>query len=269
MPNNVNETVDYKKWGPSQPKAVFLLVHGLGAHAVRWEAAGDFFANKGIRSYAVELKNLNQPENVLHRSENFRSYYSKIIALHDLIVKENPSKKIFLVGESLGGLVSFFLTAASPGLFAGLICISPAFVNRYKLPFPDTIRVLAGLLYDPYGQFKLPFDPSMCTHDADYREEIEQDRLEYRSISLRLIPDILLSQARAKSLKNKITEPVLFLLAGEDKLVDPQVSRSIFNSLKVKDKTLIEFPGMYHSLSIETGRETVFEEILKWAENRI
>ena len=256
MLNDANETVDYKKWGPSVPRGVLLLVHGLGAHAGRWEAMGSFFANKGIASYAVEFRDLNQP-------------YNKIIDLYNLIVQENPSKNIFLVGESMGSIISLLLLSDSPGLFSGLVCISPAFVSRYRPGLSDSLKILAAIFFNPEKKFNLPFNSSMCTRDVEYIKRLDKDPREYRSISAKRILDILLAQARAKHVKNKIAEPVLFLLAGDDKLVDPQAARQIFNSLTVKDKTLIEFPGMYHSLSIETGKETVFEEISKWVEKRI
>ena len=258
----MDEVIDYKRWGPSEPKAVFLLVHGLGAHTGRWEAVGDFFADNGIASYAVEL-------NSMKNEETFRSYYNKILKLYNIIVKENPAKKIFLVGESMGALISFLLAAGSPGLFSGLVCISPAFVNRYKPGILDRIRMLTALFLNPKKVFKIPFDSSMCTRDIEYRKTMDQDPREYRAISSKLILDILLAQVRAKTVRNKITVPVLFLLAGEDKLVDPQAAKSIFDSLEVKDKALVEFPGMYHSLSIEMGKEEVFGEMLKWVNKRI
>lgn len=254
--------VDYKRCGPSFPAAVFLLVHGLGAHAGRWEAAGAFLADNGIASYAVELRDTKN-------AETFRGYYDKILKLYNIAAKENPSKKIFLVGESMGALISFLLAANSPGLFSGLICISPAFVNRYSPGAWDSIKMLTAFFINPNKGFKLPFDSSMCTRDIEYRKKMDQDPREYRVVSLKLIFDILLAQARAKTVRNKITTPVLFLLAGEDKLVDPNASRSIFNSLVVKDKTLVEFPGMYHALSIELGKEEVFREIVTWARKRI
>ncbi len=258
----MNETIDYKRRGPSEPKAVFLLVHGLGAHPGRWEATSDFFADNGIASYAIELKSIKN-------GENFHGYYNKILKLYNIAVKENSSKKIFLAGESMGALISFLLAALSPGLFSGLICISPAFVNRYRPGAWDSIRMLTAIFLSPKKEFKLPFDSSMCTRDPEYRKKMDQDPREYRAVSSKLIFDLLLAQARAKTVSNKITIPVLFLLAGEDKLVDPQAANSIFNSLTIKDKTLVEFPGMYHSLSIEMGKEAVFAEMLKWVEKRI
>jgi alpha-beta hydrolase superfamily lysophospholipase len=45
----------YKRWGPDNAKAVFLLVYGLGAHSGRWEDLANFFSERGYVSYAIEL----------------------------------------------------------------------------------------------------------------------------------------------------------------------------------------------------------------------
>jgi alpha-beta hydrolase superfamily lysophospholipase len=62
--------------------------------------------------------------------------------------------------------------------------------------------------------------------------------------------------------------PSLFLVAGDDRIVDCRATRRIFGRLDSRDKKLVEFPGMFHALSIDTGREAVFEEIARWAGER-
>jgi len=39
--------------GLTSPKAVFLLVHGLGAHSARWDFMARDFAGRGYTSYAL------------------------------------------------------------------------------------------------------------------------------------------------------------------------------------------------------------------------
>ena len=116
-------------------------------------------------------------------------------------------KKIFLLGESMGGLISFLIAADSPGLFNGLICISPAFVNRYKLGALECIKMLTQLFYNPKKGFKLPLDSSMCTRDVEYIKKLDQDPREYRRTSAKLISDILLAQVRAKMIARAGARP--------------------------------------------------------------
>ena len=257
--------VAYRYWTHQAPRAVFLLVHGLGAHAGRWDAAGNFFLKSGISSYAVELKDKGQPP-----SAGLRDYCGKIIRLREIALKkESGALPVFLIGESLGAVMSFLLCVDNPGFFDGLICISPAFTSRYKLPLLDSIKILASLVYNPKKEFPLPFDSSMCTRDADFRVRLDSDPFEYRSAPSRMIFQILMAQTRSRRSIGKLTTPALFLIAGSDLLTDPQSTRDMFNRLTVKDKEIVEFPDMYHSLSIDTGKESVFESILKWAVKRI
>ncbi|MDD5429018.1 MAG: alpha/beta fold hydrolase [Candidatus Omnitrophica bacterium] len=258
MLNSAENNIGYRQWGLSSPKCVFLLVHGLGAHAGRWEALGDFFLNNGISSYAIELGDFTR-----------KGSAEKIAALYDIILKNDPSKKIFIIGESMGAVVSFLLAADRPELFAGIVCLSPAFASRYRPALSDAFGIFAHLLYDKNKQFKLPFNSAMCTRDAEYIKNMDRDPREYRTVPARLILEILRMQFAAKNLGNNFRVPVLFLVSGEDKIVDPAAAEAIFSALKVKDKTFMEFPEMYHSLSIEVGKESVFEEILKWVERRI
>lgn len=242
----------------TDPRCVLVLVHGLGAHGGRWEAMADFFLNKGIPSYAVNLPNLS----------SVSSFYSEILRIHDVAAKENPGRKLFLAGESLGGLVSFLFAAEHPELFDGLVCISPAFASRRAIGLLQAAKMLFPILYDPSRQVKLPFDSSMCTRDEGYRKNMDADPLEHRSISMALVFGILMAQRLARSVVKKIRSSVLFLVAGEDLVVDAGVSRKIFDGLEVKDKKFMEFAGMYHSLSIDLGKEAVFEALYKWVKDR-
>jgi len=261
--------IDYKFWKSPSSKAVFLLVHGLGAHAKRWEAMAEFFRQKGINSYAVELGDIDRPDSPAYRRDHFRAYYAKILDLYEIISADEPGKKVFLAGESLGGLISFLFASSRPDLISGLILISPAFETRYKPGLVEGIKMFAPLFYNPGKQFDLPFNASMCTRDPHYLNELEDDPEAARSLSSRLILEIFRSEASAVRGADKLNDPVIFLIAGDDKLVDPEAAKKIFNRIKTKDKKLIEFPGMYHSLSIELGREKVFETLWEWVEKRI
>lgn len=269
MDNSHAKELTYKHWGVSDPRCIFLLVHGLGAHAGRWEAMAGFFLNKGVASYAVELRSRDVSGKSGPEEDRLDSFLDKIRALYGIIAKDNPSKKIFLIGESFGAIISFLICADHPNLFRGLVCISPAFVPKHKMTFLEFIRMLAPLLYNPEKEIALPFDSSMCTRDSVYRNMMDKDTREYRSISSRFIFEIFLIQARAMARKKKMMTPALFLVPEEDRIVDPQGTRQVFDSLAVKKKRLVSFPGMYHSLSIELGKEAVFEEISKWTEERL
>jgi alpha-beta hydrolase superfamily lysophospholipase len=259
MQIELKENIDCSIWRATDPKCVFLLVHGLGTYSERWEPMANFFLKCGVSSYAANLPRL----------KSVSDYYCAILRIRDLAEKDNPGKKIFLIGESLGALASFLFTAEHPELFAGLICVSPAFASRKAVGVLEAIKMVMTVFYNPSRQVDLPFDSSMCTRDSAVRDKLDKDPFEYRSVSVKLVFDILASQARAKVVSKKIKTSALFLVAGEDMIVDPGASKKIFESLETGDKTYLCFPEMYHSLSIELGKETVFEKLRVWVEERL
>ena len=261
--------VIYNAWESPSPEAVFLLVHGLGAHAGRWKFFSEFLLQNNISSYAIELKGFGETECLKGHVDSFNAYLKDISSLYDIIIRENKGKKVFLVGESVGALISFLTAAEKPDLFDGLICVSPAFAGKLKISPLTYIRQLLPLIYNPKKQFNIPFDSAMCTRDTAYQKIMDADPKEHRLATSKFIFNLLIAQLKAGILKNKIKIPVLFLLSGEDKLVSSDASRRIFNGLKVKDKVIMEYPGMYHSLSVDLGRDKVFEDILAWAQKRV
>lgn len=258
----------YKRWVAQPSKAVLLLVHGLGAHSGRWLFLADFFLKNNISSYSLELRGFGETRGLRGHVDSLNVYFEDIRRLHRIIKEENPGRKIFILGESLGGVIAFLTAIYEPDLVSGLICISPAFKSRLKLSPLGYLDIFLSAIYNPKKQFHMPFNSGMCTRDTDYQKAMDADERELRLASARLLFGIALSQARSILLKERLTTPVLFLVAGQDKLVDPAASLSIFKGLKLKDKTIIEYPAMYHALSIDVGRESVFADILNWLVKR-
>jgi alpha-beta hydrolase superfamily lysophospholipase len=258
----------YRQWGRPDNKAVLLLVHGLGAHSARWDAMAEFFARNAFSSYALELKGFGETKTTRGHIDSFGTYFNDIRTLRDIIVKENPAKKIYLVGESLGALIAFSVAAAEPSLFDGLVCIAPAFKARMTLPAAEYLKIVLALIVDPKRPFNMPFDPAMCTRDEGARKKMEDDQREHRLATAKLLFETVLAQTKSGRTGGNIHGPVLFLIPGEDKLTDSAAAVKIFRGLKTEDRTLIEYPGMYHSMTIDSGNERVFKDILKWTADR-
>jgi alpha-beta hydrolase superfamily lysophospholipase len=133
----------------------------------------------------------------------------------------------------------------------------------------DYLKLLFSLLFAPQTPLNVPFTAAMCTRDEAYQQVMQASPLELRTASARLLFQSLMEQIRAPRQLNKITQPLLFLLAGRDFLVNPQASAKIFQHLPVAEKKLIHYPEMRHALSIDLERETVFQDAYTWLAARI
>jgi len=260
----------YRRFDAPSPKAIVLLVHGLGAHAARWEFLAGFLAAHGYASYAPELRGFGRtPERPRGHVDSFRVYDRDILGLREIIGREHPARRVVLLGESMGALITFNLAGRYPDAFAGVAMISPSFGNALKFPLSSYLTLVANYLIRPRKTIPVPFTSAMCTRDAACRAVMDANPDELRVASLKLLMGMLGEQRAAKRLAKTLVVPALFLVAGADRMVDIQAERKMFASLPLTDKTLREYPGMFHALSIELGRERVFEDILAWLDARV
>jgi alpha-beta hydrolase superfamily lysophospholipase len=258
--------LNYRKWNVVSPKAVLLLVHGLGAHCGRWEFLAKYFTKSKFSVYAIELQGFGETKGPKGHINSFQEYYRHIDRIMAFIKKDHPHKKVFLLGESMGGLISFIYASNHPETFAGLICLSPAFKNSMPVVFKDYIRVFTSVVFNPQNTLTMPFTPQMCTRDQHYQQVMMQDKREHQLASAKLLVNILRAQIQSHGKAKTLSTPTLFLLARKDYLVDPLMSLKIFNKIPMEDKTLIQYPEMHHALSIDLDRDKVFSDILKWIE---
>ncbi len=242
-------------WGAIPPAGIFLA---------------SYFAARGFPSYALELRGFGRtPERPRGHVDSFDLYDRDILELRRMIGTEYPGCKVFLLGESLGGLIVFNLAARNPEAFVGQVLIAPVFKNGLKFPLSAYLTLVTHLLVQPRRTVAVPFTSAMCTRDAEYQAIMDANPDELRVASLKLLMGTLGEQRRARRTAAATAVPVLFLVPGDDLLVDEKAGRKIFAKLGPADKTIIEYPDMRHALSIERGREGVFEDILGWTEKRI
>jgi lysophospholipase len=262
-------SVRYRHWPAPQARGGVVLVHGLGAHSARWEFLAAYFQARGFSCWAIELQGFGDTPGPRGDIDSFQHYYADLLVLRDAIRQSAPQLKLFCLAESLGGLIAFRMAELHPDWVAGSVLLSPAFANGMKFSLWDYLRLPPALLFAPQTPLNVPFTAAMCTRDEAYQRVMEANPLELRTASVRLLVLSLLEQIRAPREMHRITQPMLFLLAGCDFLVKPQASAQVFAKLAVAEKKLIHYPEMRHALSIERGRETVFLDAVDWLKARL
>ena len=256
--------------GLASPKAVFLLVHGLGAHTSRWEFLAGYLAANGFGSYALELRGFGRtPERPRGHVDSFKVWDRDILALRETIGRDFPGKKVFLLGESMGGLLAYDVAGRNPGLFSGVVLIAPAFKNGMKFPLRAYLKLVLFLPFNPKLMVDLPFTSETATRDLEYAAVMNANPDELRVASLKLLAGFLPVQGRGGRLAKTFAVPSLFLIPGVDHLVDERAGRKVFGKVAAVDKTIVEYPEMFHALSIDLGREKVFRDVVDWTAKRV
>ena len=79
--------------------------------------------------------------------------------------------------------------------------------------------------------------------------------------------ETLAAQRRVFAQSKQLTVPTLFLVSGDDALVDPDATRVLHDSI-LATKRWRSYPDAYHELFQELDRERVFSDIADWLDAR-
>jgi len=264
-----NGTFHYRDWACSHAKAVIILVHGLGAYSGRFFELGRFLAEKGFKPYAIELSGAGESPAVKGHINNFKIYTEELLSLAGYIRNRHPGKKIFILGESLGGLISMDFLNHYQDKISGAILISPAIGDKLNFSILKRICIFICSIFRPKTYFNANFNAEMLTRDPLMADKINKDPLEVRKFTAKFFISSLKTLIYVNKDPSKITLPILMLLAGKDTMISSEAAAKYFGRTHSRDKTLKWYPEMYHALYTDIGRNRIFHEIIKWLRRHV
>ena len=97
----------FQSWLPeSEPRAVLLIVHGLAEHSGRYRNVVNHFIPLGYAICGIDHLGHGKSEGRRVYVERFDDYTDTLKVYCDMIQGWHPRKPTFLVGHSMGGLIS-------------------------------------------------------------------------------------------------------------------------------------------------------------------
>lgn len=253
----------YDCWPARLDEPCVIYLHGLESHMGWFMNLAEFLNSKGINVYAFDRRGsgLNKGS-----SRNFSSRYisSDLKIFIDLVKKEHPKSRIFLIGLCLGGKIAVDFFLYNQDCLDGLILISPSLKNRLKFSLMDKLSIL----FRPNSMLKLPIEAAMFTSNERYLKYIENDSLRLRYIPAQHLLEIAKMGRHLKKASGNIRLPVLLMLAGMDEIIDTGGVRRWYEKLPSQDKTLKFYKGYHHLLTFEENAAEVMEDVAVWIKRR-
>jgi acylglycerol lipase len=240
-------TIYYQLWLPEiHPKAVLLVAHGFAEHSGRYGNVINYFVPRGYAVYALDHRGHGRSEGKRVEYDDFNDYVVDLKTYYDLVHKENQDKKIFLIGHSMGSLISTLFTLQHQEDLKGLI-LSGGGVSRDEMILP-------------IGR---PLDSSHLSHDKKVIDDYDNDPLVYRGTvpSGRGKND---TRKKLPDLVHKITLPILIMAGTGSPMGDAQRSKLMYELVGSKDKTLKLYDGLYHEIFNEPEHPQIMADIETW-----
>jgi lysophospholipase len=255
----------YRMWEAPNARAALVVVHGLGEHAGRYAEFGERMAGYGISTFAMDLRGHGLSEGrrghvtsfdiFLQELDRFRR---EVEGLADFRVP------LFLLGHSFGGLIALRYQEEYNTRFEGAIISAPWLATAVHVPRwkANAAQFLSKLL--PALPFRAGIRSEDLTHDSAIVEAHRADPLVHDRITPRLFAETSTAMGLALQRSDRIQEPLLFMVAGADRLVDTERSLTFARSITASDVTVRVYPGYFHEILNEVDRATIHREIRDW-----
>ena len=262
--------IRYRHWKPSvEVRATVLLVHGLGEHGGRYQRVAAALTARGLAVVAPD--HLGHGESPGHRVfvTHFDDYLAGVRDCRRVLAESYPDLPCFVLGHSMGGLITGRLLLEDQDQYQGALFSGPAFAAAEVPPAPVMWigRLLAKLL--PRAGM-LALDSAGVSRDPEVVAAYEADPLvNHGKVTAGLGIALFDAMDRVMQQAGSLSLPMLIMHGGADTLAAPVGSENLAAKVGATDLTLNVLPGLYHEIFNEPEGEEIIGQYADWIEARL
>jgi alpha-beta hydrolase superfamily lysophospholipase len=247
------------------PKAVIVLIHGIGEHTGRYDHVGLVLAEKGYVLAGFDMRGHGKSGGPKGHTPSYDSLLDDINVFLMQVEKRFPGQRYFLFGHSMGGNLVLNYALRCKSNLQGVIATSP----WLKLAFePPTSKVMLARLMNtlaPGFTQTSGLDTKALSRDATVVTAYENDPLVHNKISARLFISMYESGLWALDHAAEFPLPLLLMQGSADRLDSLDATKEFATKAGAK-VTLRVWDGFFHELHNEPGKAEVFKMIVEWLE---
>ncbi|MBI3333559.1 MAG: lysophospholipase [Candidatus Omnitrophica bacterium] len=253
-----------RRWEAASPRAVCLLVHGLGEHSGRYEDLAQDLTRRGLSVWAMDHRGHGCSQGRRGDCRGLADFVEDLDRLVEELKGQKPALPRILIGHSLGGLIALAYAVRHPAAARALALSSPAFrlaqdPPPLKVGLAEALARLLPLTPIPNG-----LDPRYISRDPRVVEAYQRDPLVHRVLTARCAVALREAMTDSPKLAEGLKIPCLILQAGSDRICDPEAAERFSRAAKDSLVTFRRYEGLYHELFNEPERARVVEDLVRW-----
>ncbi len=255
-------------WKPENPKAVVVLVHGLGEHSNRYQHVAEAFTKAGYALQAFDLRGHGQSAGQRGHTPRYDNLMDDITDFITDAQKRFPGLPVFLYGHSMGGNQVINYALRSPQALKGVIATGPWL--KLAIDPPAALVLLAKLLNNIVPNFSLAsgLSQNALSRDPQVISKYAADPLVHDKISVRLYTSMFGSGFWASEHAAELKIPMLLMHGSADKLTSALASQEFSRNVG-KAVTLRIWEGFYHEIHNEPEKADVIQTMVNWLDQNI
>ncbi|MEW6525582.1 MAG: lysophospholipase [Spirochaetota bacterium] len=256
----------FQQWEVANPKAVLVIVHGLGEHSGRYGNLIDALQNKGIAIFGLDHRGFGRSGGKRGHVDSFMDYIYDLKIFVNMIRDKYPHKPVIMLGHSMGGVLALKYALTHAEDLDALILSSPGLVPAIKVPAWK--KNLALFLSSRIPSLTMPsgLDATTISRDKEVVKKYLDDPLVHDKVTPRFYVEMMNTIDECINRCGEIKLPLLLFHGTADALVLDEASKIVYQKASSKDKTLKLFEGLYHETmnELEPERKKVLKVVADW-----
>lgn len=259
-----------------KPKVHFVLVHGAVEHSGRYKDLINYiFANyNDVALTTYDHVGHGKSGGTRAYVNSFSEYVKDFLNVCNYAYSKNiPETKTFILAHSLGGLVTLTsvldTTYKFPYKVQGMVLASPCIRPRVLVPLISKPLLEGMNKVTPKFHLPLLYRGAELSKDPLMANEFDADPLICKFICVRMAKEIIDASNRIIGLSYYLKIPSLFLVAGDDKVVDSESTMLFAQGIEKNKVELVGYPGRYHELWNEGNRRDIFKTMKNWIDKEL
>lgn len=258
------------------PRVHFFLVHGALEHSGRHQDLVNFWLKTYPDVVVTVFDHVGHGRSGGTRCylNSFKVYVDDLYRVGEFIQqKNNPDTDTFICAHSLGGLITLtrFLDSSYgwPWPTRGLIFSSPCIRPQIVLGSYSEAVLMRLDQITPKLRLPMIYKGSDLTRDPDRANDFDTDPLIPKYMTVRMARQVIEASSKIRGLSYYLKVPSLFLVAGNDKIVDAESTVLFAHGIDKQLTQVIQYPQHHHELWNELDRHEIFETMRSWVDKQL
>lgn len=255
----------YQSWHPAKQlsRATIIGVHGHGDHSGGHSNIISELVRQDYSWYGFDLRGHGRSPGQRGHIENWFNYLDDLQNFLDLVRRFETGSPIFILGHSLGGLISLEFVLRNPNDLKGIIAISPA-INYTGLSPRVAWLVRLFSHFKPDFGINQQLKYTKLTRDTSIIEKLAADNLRHNRMTLGLGREVMRSQQWVQNHPEYLRVPLLMLYGLNDSVTPSIGIQNFFNAVIYPDKEQHGYEHTQHRPFDDLNRSEVLSHLVAW-----
>jgi alpha-beta hydrolase superfamily lysophospholipase len=262
----------WQSWSPADgtSRARLLLMHGYGEHCTRYDHVAVALVRAGYAVEAIDARGHGRSSGVIAHVDRYDEYVDDLsIAREHLLSRWGDERgPLYIFGHSNGGLIVLRSMLRSWSNIAGYVVTSPMCGLAVKVPLWKSTA--GDVMSKVWPTLALPTElsPSVLSHEQHVVTVYSSDPLVRKVATARWFTEAKDAQRDLLARAHSVKQPLLMMIAGDDRIVDPRAAEEVFARIGSADKEQVLYRELFHELLNEGEWTQILRRIVSWMEAR-